>query len=168
MSIFQAPRPQHFLNFLPLPHGHGSFRPTLGITLVKGVCGPQQDCSLQQVWRSSLNASLVAFFSISRTQESRSEQYQNTWSDAHGGLLVFVNANQNRNSGTSRITFTFASDICEANKSLKRLRDSEHRPAGTFQTFQGAVKTLQPKEYEKRKTAARPVRSLESTAAGLP
>ena len=20
--------PQHFLNFLPLPHGHGSFRPT--------------------------------------------------------------------------------------------------------------------------------------------
>lgn len=111
---------------------------------------------------------LWLFFSISRTQESRSEHYQNTWSDAHGGLLVFVNANQNRNSRTSRITFTFASDICNANKSLKRLRDSEHRPAVTFQTFQGAVKTLQPKEYEKRKTAARPVWSLESTGAGLP
>ena len=26
----QADLPQHFLNFLPLPHGHGSFRPTLG------------------------------------------------------------------------------------------------------------------------------------------
>lgn len=25
-----AGAPQHFLNFLPLPHGHGSFRPTLG------------------------------------------------------------------------------------------------------------------------------------------
>ena len=110
----------------------------------------------------------MAFISISRTQGSWSDQYQNTWSDAHGGLLVFVNANQNRNSGTSRITFTFASDICKANKSLKRLRDSEHRPAGTFQTFQGAEKTLQPKENEKRKTAARPVRSLESTGAGLP
>jgi hypothetical protein len=23
-------RPQHFLNFFPLPQGHGSLRPTLG------------------------------------------------------------------------------------------------------------------------------------------
>ena len=146
MSIFQAPRPQHFLNFLPLPHGHGSFRPTLGITLVKGVCGPQQDCSLQQVWRSSLNVSLVAFFSIGRAQESLNEQYQNTCSDAHAGLLAFMTSNQNSKSGTSRIVHTFASDFCEANKSVKGLRYSEHWPAGTFQTFQGAVKPLQPKE----------------------
>ena len=110
----------------------------------------------------------MAFFSIGRAQESRNEQYQNTCSDAHAGLLAFMTSNQNSKSGTSRITHTFASDFCEANKSVKGLRDSEHWPAGTFQTFQGAVKTLQPKEYEKRKTAARPVWSLESSGAGLP
>ena len=26
--------PQHFLNFFPLPHGHGSFRPTFGLPVV--------------------------------------------------------------------------------------------------------------------------------------
>jgi hypothetical protein len=26
----QSLTPQHFLYFLPLPHGHGSFRPTFG------------------------------------------------------------------------------------------------------------------------------------------
>src|SRR5262245_50267921 len=26
-----APAPQHFLYFFPLPHGHGSLRPTLGV-----------------------------------------------------------------------------------------------------------------------------------------
>src|SRR5437879_8442251 len=30
LSKFQAVRPQQFLYFFPLPHGHGSFRPTLG------------------------------------------------------------------------------------------------------------------------------------------
>ena len=28
--------PQHFLNFLPLPHGQGSFRPTLGLRTLTG------------------------------------------------------------------------------------------------------------------------------------
>src|SRR5664279_1731500 len=28
--------PQHFLNFFPLPHGHGSFRPTLGLPAIAG------------------------------------------------------------------------------------------------------------------------------------
>jgi len=32
ISTLYTPRPQHFLNFLPLPHGHGSFRPTFGIS----------------------------------------------------------------------------------------------------------------------------------------
>lgn len=27
--------PQHFLNFLPLPHGHSSLRPSLGSSLRK-------------------------------------------------------------------------------------------------------------------------------------
>ena len=31
--------PQHFLNFLPLPHGQGSLRPTLGPLRFTGVCG---------------------------------------------------------------------------------------------------------------------------------
>jgi hypothetical protein len=29
--------PQHFLNFFPLPHGHGSFRPTFCLLVV--ICG---------------------------------------------------------------------------------------------------------------------------------
>ena len=29
-----AVRPQQFLNFFPLPHGHGSFRPTFGISIL--------------------------------------------------------------------------------------------------------------------------------------
>ena len=29
--------PQHFLNFFPLPHGHGSFRPTFCLLVV--TCG---------------------------------------------------------------------------------------------------------------------------------
>jgi len=28
LSAFYAAAPWHFLNFLPLPHGHGSLRPT--------------------------------------------------------------------------------------------------------------------------------------------
>ena len=27
-----APYPQHFLNFLPDPQGHGAFRPTFGVS----------------------------------------------------------------------------------------------------------------------------------------
>ena len=35
-----AQAPQHFLNFLPLPQGHGSFLPTF--CLVIGVDGPTE------------------------------------------------------------------------------------------------------------------------------
>ncbi|SQD77766.1 protein of unknown function [Moritella yayanosii] len=30
--------PQHFLNFLPLPHVQGSLRPTLALSLTIGAC----------------------------------------------------------------------------------------------------------------------------------
>src|ERR1035437_10218978 len=34
--------PQHFLYFLPLPQGQGSFRPTLGCVLRLSVCGASE------------------------------------------------------------------------------------------------------------------------------
>src|SRR6266516_2033079 len=42
LVLFYAPAPWHFLNFLPLPHGHGSFRPTpaLGFTAVAEAAPP--------------------------------------------------------------------------------------------------------------------------------
>ena len=33
---FRRHGPQHFLNFFPLPHGHGSFRPTLFLPTLTG------------------------------------------------------------------------------------------------------------------------------------
>jgi hypothetical protein len=35
--FFSSYLPQHFLNFFPLPHGQGSFRPTL-FSLTIGIC----------------------------------------------------------------------------------------------------------------------------------
>ena len=35
---YTAVRPWHFLNFLPLPHGHGSLRPTFPSVLRTGFC----------------------------------------------------------------------------------------------------------------------------------
>ncbi len=32
--IGDAQAPQHFLYFLPLPHGHGSFLPTFGVAFL--------------------------------------------------------------------------------------------------------------------------------------
>jgi len=37
-SAEDQPPPQHLLNFLPLPHGHGSFRPTFGAVAGPGCC----------------------------------------------------------------------------------------------------------------------------------
>ena len=34
-----AHAPQHFLYFLPLPHGHGSFLPVFGVALMIGEAG---------------------------------------------------------------------------------------------------------------------------------
>ena len=83
--IIHALRPQHFLNFFPLPHGQGSFRPTLGIARVNGTWGPQQDGSLQQSSSSTLGAELADFWSIGFAPKTSLPPYQNTLSDAHKG-----------------------------------------------------------------------------------
>ena len=70
-------RPQHFLNFFPLPHGQGSFRPTLGIDLVYGIWGPQQDGSLQQPCSSTIGSKLAAFSSIDFAPKSSSTSLPN-------------------------------------------------------------------------------------------
>ena len=62
-SSVEAPRPevdaappglpQHFLYFLPLPHGQGSFRPTFGSSNSTGVSDPTRGSSSSTVDRSS-------------------------------------------------------------------------------------------------------------------
>src|SRR5690625_3818403 len=36
--------PQHFLNFFPLPQGHGSFRPTFGVSRLIVILGSFDSC----------------------------------------------------------------------------------------------------------------------------
>ena len=40
--------PQHFLYLRPLPHTHGSFRPSLGVPRVRGLCGGGKQLVLVQ------------------------------------------------------------------------------------------------------------------------
>lgn len=46
--------PQHFLNFFPLPHGHGSFRPTLFLPTLTGDDFPR---TIAATFDSSLRGS---------------------------------------------------------------------------------------------------------------
>ena len=56
-GISYALRPQQFLNFLPLPHGHGSFRPTFGISRRTGarsrVTSPLSPFSVPAAWAAT-------------------------------------------------------------------------------------------------------------------
>ena len=58
--------PQHFLYLRPLPHTHGSFRPSLGVPRVIGLCGGGQQLVLVQlelVGAGDLSVMLYSFFS---------------------------------------------------------------------------------------------------------
>ena len=81
--MIHSMRPQHFLNFFPLPQGQGSFRPTLASVLVNGIWGPQQDGSLQQSCCSSLGTESVISRSIVITPKEFRPHFQTTSADAY-------------------------------------------------------------------------------------
>jgi hypothetical protein len=60
--------PWHFLYFFPLPHGHGSLRPTFGPARTTGVCGalagatqPESQMFASQAAAALLPQSLLSF-----------------------------------------------------------------------------------------------------------
>jgi hypothetical protein len=61
MAIY-AFLPQHFLYLRPLPHTHGSFRPTFGVSRVTGLCGGGQQLVLVHPELVGVEGLSVMFF----------------------------------------------------------------------------------------------------------